>query len=236
MPEARRPFEAGCHDMPLPAAAARSMISGVVWMKWPKISDRPECIGLRVPLELGTLQLDLLARLEEVRLVDDAEPTHGLDLELRGVAARRPLHGAEDRRAEHARRVGRGVVGDRGGEALEDFVVTADRDIHPHGVDVADAAVGLGISLPQHVIDVAQHTVTAADTLDHRHPAQARVGEVEGGRHTVGEKVERAVKTRPVDVLGARLRGETQHRVAPAIEGRVDPEPAQAAREEMTVG
>jgi hypothetical protein len=33
MPEASRPFESGCHDIPEPAAAVFCSISSVVWMK-----------------------------------------------------------------------------------------------------------------------------------------------------------------------------------------------------------
>ncbi len=64
------------------------MISGVVWMKCPKIRSVSERARFGVPLELRTLQVDLLAGLEKVRLVDDPEPLHRLDLELGGVASR----------------------------------------------------------------------------------------------------------------------------------------------------
>ena len=47
MPDARRPFDAGCHDIAAPASAASRMISSVVWMKWPNIIPDPRAPASR---------------------------------------------------------------------------------------------------------------------------------------------------------------------------------------------
>ena len=47
VPLARRPLEAGCHDIDAPPAAACAMISGVVWMKCPKTMSGPRAPASR---------------------------------------------------------------------------------------------------------------------------------------------------------------------------------------------
>ena len=193
-------------------------------------AERP---GIPIQRELGLLVLDRLGRFEEVRLVRHAVPAHRLDLELGGLGMRRPLHLAHDRRAEGIVGVHRSGVRDLGGEAVEDLVGAADRDIHTRGIHETDARIERPVGLPVVVLDSADARGARALAVDHRLPRLQRVGEVVRRRDAVGQEVERPVQRRPVQLLGRHVRGRAEHRVAPAVERVGDAEAAQAAREQV---
>lgn len=168
-----------------------------------------------------------------MRLVRDAEPSHGRRLDLRCIRVRGPLHLPHDRATEREVRIHRPRVRYLGREAVINLLERSGRDIHADRVDESQTRVEASVGLTLVIFEAPQSCGSGALAVDHRLPCLQRIREVIGGRDAVREEVEAAMQCRPVHLLGRHMGRRAEHRVAPSVQRVGDAEPAEPAREQV---
>jgi hypothetical protein len=196
-----------------------------------------EGASVAVPGELRALELDLVRRLEEVGLVDDAVAAHGFDLDLGRRGGGRPLHRPAHGAAQVAG-VAPVLLGERHHvvEALEGVVGGADHVVERDAVHEAQAGVELGRDLALVQLDGLVGAAEAGQPVGLLVEVQQAVGEVVGAGDAVVEEVERAVEGGPVEVLGRGVVGPGAVGGDPPVQRLVGGHAPAAAGAEVAVG